>query len=185
MIQGKNINLRLMKMNDVEKYIELYNNLDNRGEFYPMNFLSIEKYKQEITKNNCWSETWGNMLIVGKNDEMIGLIAYFKSSSYQNGLEVGYNIFQPKDREKGYGTEALKLFTAYLFESRKLERLEINAAVDNIASFKIAEKCGFQYEGKLRKAGFYHGKDTDLVKYSLLKDECPTFKEVRASLQIK
>lgn len=173
MIYGKKINLRLMKMEDLEWYITDYNNLSERGHYWPFNFLSIEKYKRDLAENNCWSKEWGNMLIVDKQDEILGTIAFFKPSDYQTGLEIGYKIHKKKNRGKGYGSEALLLFSAYLFASKPIYRLEINAAKDNIASYRIAEKCGFQYEGTMRKAVYFNGKEHDLVKYSLLKNECP------------
>jgi RimJ/RimL family protein N-acetyltransferase len=176
MIYGKKINLRLMKMEDLSSYVNDYNNLAERGFYYPQNLLSMEKYKRDMAENNCWTNDWGNMLIVSKQDEILGAIAFFKPSDYQTGLEIGYMISKTENRGKGFGSEALLLFSAYLFASKPIKRIEINAAKDNIGSFRIAEKCGFQYEGTMRKAAFFSGEEHDLVKYSLLKEDCPLLK---------
>jgi [ribosomal protein S5]-alanine N-acetyltransferase len=178
MLQGKKINLRLMKMEDLEQYVDNYNNLAERGYYYPQNLLSIEKYKRDMAENNCWSNDWGNLQIVTKDNKILGTIAFFKPSDYQTGLEIGYKIDKKENRGKGYGSEALLLFSAYLFALKPINRIEINAAKDNIASYRIAEKCGFQYEGTMRKAVFFSGEEHDLVKYSLLKAECPLLKDL-------
>jgi len=178
MIKGKLINLRLMEMRDIDAYVKAYNNLEQRGEFYPMNFLSVEKYKRDLAEQNCWKQDYGYMMITDNDDRVMGMMAFFKSSPYMEGFEVGYNIFASEDRGKGFGTEALKLFTAYMFEARNIQRLELNANPENMGSVKIAEKCGYQYEGRMRKAAFCRGGFEDLVKYSILKEDCSTLDEV-------
>ncbi len=49
--------------------------------------------------------------------------------------------------------------------------LSQETAENNIASCKLAEKCGFKREGVLRNAYFYRGSICNWVVYSLLKDE--------------
>lgn len=41
----------------------------------------------------------------------------------------------------------------------------------NIASCRVLEKAGFQYEGTLRSNAVKNGKDIDMKMYSLLKTE--------------
>lgn len=182
MIIGRNIKLRLMTMDDVELYVTLYNDLAHRGEFYPVNFLSVEKYKRNVAENNGWGPTLGSLMITTMDDRVIGKVAYFKTTHYLEGFEVGYNIFDPDDRGKGYGTEALKIFTAYLFEAHNIARLELNANPENIGSLRIAQKCGYSYEGRMRKATFVRGTLHDLDKYSILREECPSLSAVLADL---
>lgn len=82
------------------------------------------------------------------------------------------------DKGKGYTTEALKIFTAYLFELKPIKRLEIQLSKDNIPSRKVAEKCGFVYEGLKRQSVFSRGKYEDSLLFSLLREECPSLNEV-------
>jgi len=172
MIRGEKINLRLLRMDEVENYVELFNDLSQRGEFYSLNLLSVEKFKRDLMENNLWSQDHGYMVITDKSDRIFGLIAFFKGIFYMEGYEIGYNIFSDKDRGHGYGTEALKLFTSYLFQAKKIERLEVNLSKDNIGSKRVAEKSGYQYEGLQRKAAFLRGNFHDIEKYSILREEC-------------
>ncbi|MCP6657804.1 GNAT family N-acetyltransferase, partial [Klebsiella pneumoniae] len=77
------------------------------------------------------------------------------------------------DRGKGYMSEALSLFSSFLFESKPIPRLQLTVVVGNESSRKVAEKCGYRYEGTLRKAAFLAGKYVDLELFGLLPDECP------------
>lgn len=100
---------------------------------------------------------------------MLGNIDYFKAIHYMAGLEIGYNIFNPADRGKGYCSEALHMMTEWLFLSKQINRLQICADTENIGSRSVAEKCGYIYEGILRKAVYSRGKYRDLAIYSMTR----------------
>jgi RimJ/RimL family protein N-acetyltransferase len=68
-------------------------------------------------------------------------------------------------------TEALALLSRYLFTARNMRRLQLTAVVGNLASKRVAEKCGFTSEGIVRKAVFLHGGNLDLEWFSLLREE--------------
>ncbi len=60
--------------------------------------------------------------------------------------EIGYWLGQPH-WGKGYGTEALRQMTEYLFQNTEAKRLFAPVLAPNKASMKILEKCGFVLEG--------------------------------------
>jgi len=70
-------------------------------------------------------------------------------------------------------SEALLLFCAYMFSIRPINRIQVNMMEGNIASERVAIKCGFTYEGTMRKATFNQGEYHNLKLYSLLREECP------------
>lgn len=81
--------------------------------------------------------------------------------------EVGYWV-SPWARGRGIAAEATVLVARWLLLDQGFERLELRAAVENIASCKTAVKAGFQREGVLRSGGFVHGGRVDLVMFSQL-----------------
>jgi ribosomal-protein-alanine N-acetyltransferase len=50
-------------------------------------------------------------------------------------------------------------------------RLEVLAAPRNIASVRVAQKCGFVTEGMLREAFFINGRYQDVAIMGLLRHE--------------
>jgi ribosomal-protein-serine acetyltransferase len=52
----------------------------------------------------------------------------------------------------GYGTESVRLISAFGFEQLNLHRLEARVFVGNMASRRVFEKNGFSLEGILRQA---------------------------------
>lgn len=178
MIQGKNIRLRMVREGDLEEILNLKNNLTERGEYGHVSLSSEHNFKKKFMDTGLWDDNAGVLLIMDKNDKLVGEIAYFKGVFYMAGYEVGYQLYRKEDRGKGYMTEALTIFSAYLFALKPIERLEICVSKGNIPSRKVAEKCGFKFEGIKRNAVFNSGSYDDLELLSLLRGECPTFSEV-------
>jgi RimJ/RimL family protein N-acetyltransferase len=112
---------------------------------------------------------------------MVGAIVFFRSSPMLAGFEVGYAIFRPGDRNKGYMTEALRIFSAYLFELKPVPRLQLGMFKGNTASRKVAKNCGYQYEGTQRQGNFLRGEYRDRETFSLLRSECQPLSEVLQS----
>jgi RimJ/RimL family protein N-acetyltransferase len=69
---------------------------------------------------------------------------------------------------QGIMTSALKEITKYAFRKLKLRRLEIGIFPFNAASKRVAEKAGYQYEGRMRKIAFKKGRFMDSLLYTKL-----------------
>lgn len=180
MLEGKHINLRLFREEDLEEYLTLDSKFNERGDFPSTRFRSPAVARREFKKTGWWEPDVGRMLITAKDGRMLGIIVYFKPYAYRMGYEIGYGLFQRKDWGHGYVTEALRIFSAYLFEDRPIPRLQVCMVPDHVASRRVAEKAGYQHEGLQRKVGFQGGVYHDLHVLSLVREECPRLAEVLA-----
>ncbi|WP_055490434.1 GNAT family N-acetyltransferase [Streptomyces sp. TP-A0356] len=70
---------------------------------------------------------------------------------------VGYWVL-PEARGQGVATRALALAAGWALTDLGLNRLELGHALGHEASCRIAERCGFPYEGTLRGAMFEAGR---------------------------
>jgi len=75
--------------------------------------------------------------------------------------EIGYWLL-PHARGRGTLTSAVRLMTRWAFGSGGFGRLEIRHLLDNSASCKVAERCGFLVEGVQRGALEERGQRHDL-----------------------
>lgn len=175
MITGKRINLRLFRdEQDVLACYEVYNDLQERATTDHTEIYSLNSRIKEFQETGYWSKDKGTLLITTKEDKIIGTISFVRTTDFELG--IGYRIYRREDRQQGYMSEALTLFSAYLFETiPHVTRLMILTASDNTSSRKLAEKCGYTQEGVLRKAYFYRGKMCDWVLYSMLREKSPRF----------
>jgi RimJ/RimL family protein N-acetyltransferase len=65
-------------------------------------------------------------------------------------VELGIDIYDPQQRGKGYGAEAVALLTTWLLEKGIAERVQASTAVENKAMRRVLEKLGFTFEGVMR-----------------------------------
>ena len=78
--------------------------------------------------------------------------------------EVGYWLGEPF-WGRGFAAEALKGFTAYVFDHFPVERLEAWIFATNPASGRVLEKAGYEYEATLRRSAFKDGCFLDCHLY--------------------
>jgi RimJ/RimL family protein N-acetyltransferase len=171
MIRGKNITLRTVRETDLDALYTALSDLASRGDYFPLSLMSETAFKREFHAHGFWSNDSGRLLICNAEDRMLGSIWYFQAVPYYDGLEIGYQLFDVGRRNTGVMTEALSLLAHYLFASRKLNRLQLAIMRSNVASKRVAEKCGFTFEGVARGAIFHRGANHDLEIYALLRED--------------
>ncbi|MPM91110.1 hypothetical protein SDC9_138236 [bioreactor metagenome] len=170
MLNGKNISLRLIQDEDIPEMLKLMNDLSHRGDYLGVQLHHESKIRKYQSDTGFWEKDFGRMLITDKSNRILGAISFFKGVGDCEGYEIGCQIYRKEDWGKGYATEAVKIFSAYIFELRPIQRLQICTAKENIAARKAAEKCGFVFEGTMRKAFFARGKYYDLDVLSMLRE---------------
>lgn len=105
-------------------------------------------------------------------DELVGTIALLRFEWAERRCEIGYWV-APWARGRGVATRAVGLLAPWALRTLDIARLGLTADVDNVASQRIAERCGFVREGVLRSYEQHHGRSRDLVIYSLLPSDLP------------
>ncbi len=178
MIKGINITLRTICEKDINIIKELRSDFSEIGEYYPYLLYTEQELMNKYIKGEFWNDNEGTMLIINKSNEIVGEICYFKGVFYLPGYEIGYRIYKKEYMGKGYCSEALRLFSAFLFASKSIERLEIKVVEGNIGSRKVAEKCNFIFEGLQRKGAFQAGKYHNMELFSLIKDDINNIKGI-------
>jgi len=164
MLEGKNVNLRVMEKEDVPLRTDWYNNPEFLGEFVWVPQFS--RKDREKWYENMPPDT--KVFFIEKKDgTKIGSISHFLEGSL---LEIGY-ILTSGERGKGYCTEAVQIMVDYLFLSKETLRIQAKTDPRNVASQRVLEKVGFKKEGTLRKSLFLKGKWADLSVYSILREE--------------
>lgn len=122
-------------------------------------------------------ETWAIRL--KDQDRVIGSIGleHDKYRPDANSKELGYSLAEEFWRQ-GIMTEAAKEVIRFGFEELALEQIGICTGTANIRSQSVIRKCGFKYEGTIRRTyKIYDGTLRDSMVYSLLKEEYEAMKE--------
>ena len=86
--------------------------------------------------------------------------------------ELGYAVL-PEARGRGVATAALLLLTEWALSDLGAERLELRISVENGASKRVAERCGYVREGVLRSLFVRNGMREDTEVWSRLATDPP------------
>lgn len=84
---------------------------------------------------------------------------------------IGYAL-REESWGKGYMTEVVRHMMQFGFESLCLDLISVGHFEFNDRSRRVIEKCGFRYEGTLRRASsIFDGSVHDALVYSMLREE--------------
>jgi RimJ/RimL family protein N-acetyltransferase len=163
LLEGRLVNLRVIEKDDLALLADWSNNLEFFSDmwFPQMSKTDWEKRYDSFTPDTKW------FFVEKKEGTKIGTVFHFLNGNF---MEIGY-ILAPSERNKGYGSEAIKIIVDYLFLSKELVRVQATTGVDNFASHRILEKAGFTKEGIIRKSAFIRGEWKDGCLYSILREE--------------
>jgi RimJ/RimL family protein N-acetyltransferase len=108
------------------------------------------------------------------DDRLLGMIGLIADRHDALRAEIGYWV-SPAARGRGVATRALTLLSRWCVTAGGFERLDLQAAIANVASLRVAEHCGFVREGVLRRSWYRGGGRSDMVLFSLVPEDMGSF----------
>ena len=73
----------------------------------------------------------------------------FRVNDFNDSVEFNYAT-DNRHTNKGYMTEALKRVTQFALEDLGVNRIQGGCVIENLASKRVIEKCGYVFEGVLK-----------------------------------
>lgn len=184
-LETDRLRLREMRPEDRDDLFSIFS-LEEVARYYglvPFNNVkrSDSMLKSRISrfhKNN--GVAWG--LTQKGSDKLIGGCRFKSWEKKSRVSELAYEL-HPDYWNQGLMTEAVDAAIRYGFDVVDLNRIEAWAATENLASIKVLEKSGFQYEGIQRERYFWNDRFHDMVFYSLLRREYQPAGETEVCMQ--
>lgn len=146
-------------------------------EFLPKE-LEPARGEGDIREHFKWQEkVWrrGEIFILGMWERAGGAFVgevYLANPDWEaQCIEAGYFTVKMQGG-KGYAVEGLRAVCRIAFERMGVRRVELQCAADNEKSARVARRCGFTLEGRLRERA--HKKDgppVDRLWFGLLRSE--------------
>jgi ribosomal-protein-alanine N-acetyltransferase len=168
---GRSVTLRQVREADLDTLYDAHTNIRNRGAYFPLGVMSQPDFRGQFAEHGYWQKTDGMLVIESAEGEIAGHIEFLRPVSYWDAFELSYQLYADQYAGHGFVTEAVQLLVDYLFGAKKEHRIQLVIAEENLASRRIAEKCGFGLEGTVRGAFFNDGRNQDVVLYSLLRTD--------------
>lgn len=163
--------LRELHPSDAQVFFELNNDPEVIKYTGDTPFKSISEAKQFLHDYDHFQKYQrGRWVVCDKGtNEVLGWcgLKYHKVSGEN---DLGYRLFR-KHWNKGYATESSHLVLQYGFRRLGLDNVIARAVKANIASTKVMQKLGFQYEMDIDEDGeSYAQYRIDKYSYSLLAE---------------
>jgi len=102
------------------------------------------------------------------NNELIGVCSLGRSGKTKRLAEIGYWLGEPYWHRGLMPKVVKKVIEITKNEWTNLVRIEAKIFSWNTGSRRVVEKCGFMFEGILRKCVYKDGRDIDVHLYALI-----------------
>lgn len=150
-LETERLVLRRLRVEDAEP---LFQGLRNQPEFlYYTNKKEVTLEEQkEIFKSidekyeNLEYYNWA--IVLKETDNIVGMIN-FRVENKNDSVEFNYAT-DNRFTGRGFMTEALRAVTEFALEKMEVNRIQGGCVVKNIASKRVIEKCGYEFEGVLK-----------------------------------
>ncbi len=128
-------NYKITDFEDIKKYFT-DEAVSKYEDFYPMSEEQVENIINE------WKDMDNRLVVELKSEQIvIGSIGYWVDDAGHHCIDYDFN---PKYYGNGYATEAGKALICYLFKTTDINAIYGDCDVQNISSWKLLERLGFQ-----------------------------------------
>lgn len=176
--------LHTFRVEDAEQVLEAVD--ESRTEVgrwmpWPPFLTEAERSRQEsVHSRERWEARAGFDYTIRRreDDRFLGAISVQEPNWAVPSFDLGYWI-RTSETGKGYMSEAVRAVSRMLFAVLGARRVQIVCDENNVRSVRVAQACGFQYEGRMRQddrlpsgelgnGAYYSLIDTDAAARQLL-----------------
>ena len=139
---------------------------------------SLEIIRTYFKNDHTWA------IVFKETGEAIGAMGYMLPDESNiviggNDVEVGFWVAKPYWNQ-GICTEALRLLIDYCFNEKNVQNIWGDFFVDNPASDRVMEKCGFQKTGHISFCTHLYGGQNRPVRKMILHREAAVIPFIKA-----
>jgi RimJ/RimL family protein N-acetyltransferase len=118
-------------------------------------------------------------LVFERSGRHVGAVGLNQFNRENNCANLGYWVRRSSQRQ-GFAVEAVRRIARFAFEEARFQRVEIVAAVDNVASRRVAERVGATLECVARNRLLLHGAPIAAAVHSLVPGDLCEFRAMDA-----
>ena len=143
LLRGRNIVLRPLRRDDVERVAEIQAEPGVARWWGPPNEAELRRQADGSDDEKA--------LAIEREGELVGLIQYHEENEL-DFRHAGIDVFLAGQAQgQGLGTDAVRTLARYLIDERGHHRLTIDPAAENAAAIRAYEKVGFRTVGVMRE----------------------------------
>lgn len=168
-----NIIIRQWKKDDAPYLAAALNNLNIQNNLrdglpYPYTESDALDFIESMFASNP-NDTFAFAIVA--DDRVVGSIGVFRQTNiHSRTAELGYYVAE-EYWGRGIAQTAVNSIVEYVFENTDIVRIFAEPFARNAASCRVLKKCGFVFEGIMRKNAFKNGEFLDMRLYAKIKSE--------------
>lgn len=169
-LKGEHIYLRALEPEDLEFIYGIENDeslWELSNTIIPYSKFLIKQYLEHSHKD-IFEVKQLRLVISNYKNKPLGMIDLFDFDFKNSRAGVGILVKESKDRQLGYGREALQLLIKYSFSHLGLHQLYCNISEDNDASIKLFSSQGFKMIGLKKDWNYIEGSYKNEYLFQLL-----------------
>ncbi|BDV31892.1 GNAT family N-acetyltransferase [Microbacterium terricola] len=133
----------------------------------------IERLRGRIVDGTLRAAPIERAVVAASDDPtgLMGMVSWHWEAEESDWRRMGVTVFDPAARGRGSGTEALRIWTDYLFAHTDAVRLDFSTWSGNTRMLGVGHRLGFTEEARFRNAREVRGERYDSVVMGVLRAE--------------
>ena len=152
-LKGKKIYISILSKKELEEYIDWFC-LPEQNEKYVKRVLTLKEQKEWLKIILKEYDLIFKIMRLD-NNEIVGHCSFTNIDYINKIATVGIQIKHERDRNNGYGTEALKLMLRYGFKYINLQLVKLSVKCYNKRAISCYKKVGFKELSKNQDDDLY------------------------------
>ena len=172
-LEGTQVRLRPLAPADYGSIFAWYNDPETVAPFDRFSVDTLDAFVESVEAAPSDPRSLAPRFAVERKGDgkVVGVVGYYLAHPVLEYTDIWYVLGDRGARDRGLGSESVRLLVDYLFAASALERVGATCDVDNVASYRLLEKLGFRLEGTFRSALFHHGRWHDVRVYGITRAE--------------
>jgi len=167
---GSKVTLRPGDESDIYLLYRWYNDIElNKLAGWSDSKVTADKLRYNMARSFGYDPM--NLMIDNEEGRPIGTIQLYDFNEQDKSCKLGIRIGDRDYWSKGYGEDAVKTLLEYAFMKIDIYRVTLKVYEYNERAVKCYQKCGFQYEGRMRHSAFIDGRYYDEIIMGALKGD--------------
>ncbi|MFW9786272.1 MAG: GNAT family N-acetyltransferase [Candidatus Thorarchaeota archaeon] len=173
MLVGSEVQLVPIEERHLDYMMEHVNNVEMRvllGSFMPTTRSMQKEWIGSVSE--LIKKRQGFHLAIEKIPEaiMIGSLVVYEIDWLSRSGELAIAVYEEKNWNKGYGSEAMRLLIDFAWTHLNLRRLELAVHSHNPRALHVYEKIGFKHYGTAHEKYYIDGQFVDTDYLELFRD---------------
>jgi RimJ/RimL family protein N-acetyltransferase len=172
MLRGERVVLRPLQAEDLDRLVELLEDLDvaHRVSNDPPLPWSRARWEAELEKWTTEEDDTRARFAIEVDGELVGDCELWGIDHYRGLCNLGIALGRAHWGQ-GLGQDAVRTLVGYAFRFLNMRRVSLEVLADDERAVGAYRKVGFVEEGRLRQNAWFQGDYVDALVMGLLREE--------------